>query len=157
LSGRTPLALLVTKRPNFSEEVVRRAQAYVRDFGLAGSWVKLEEIILHEFVDLHDGSLVAASVAVVGCREDCDDVAFVRPVVAIHDQLVGACDSRQVIRMIELFRDVLAEAVACASRRNAPTAAVVGVRPKQIADGALVWGLLNAVQLADLVERVDTR
>ena len=80
-----------------SEEVVGRAQANVRDLCLSGSRVELEEIILHELVDLHYGGLVTAAVAVVGRGEDRDDVALVRPVVSVHDQLMGAGDARQVI------------------------------------------------------------
>ena len=64
---------------------------------MSGSRVELEEIILHELVDLHYGGFVTASVAVVGRGEDRHDVALVRPVVAVHDQLMGAGDARQVI------------------------------------------------------------
>jgi len=81
-----------------SEEVVWRAKARVgQDLLLSGCWIELEEVILHEFVDLHNGCFVAAAVAVVRCREDCDDVALVRPVVPIHDQLMRASDTRQVV------------------------------------------------------------
>ena len=80
-----------------SEEVVRRAQANVGCLCLARGRVELKEIIFHELVDLHDGGLVTAAVAVVGRGEDRDDVALVRPVVSVHDQLMGAGDARQVI------------------------------------------------------------
>ena len=55
------------------------------------------QVELHVFVDLHNRGLVAASVAVVGCREDCDDVAVMRPVVTIHYQLMGTGNQFQVI------------------------------------------------------------
>jgi len=45
--------------------------------------------VLHVFVNLHDGRLVAAAVAVVGCREDGDDVSVVRPVAASDDDRVS--------------------------------------------------------------------
>jgi hypothetical protein len=32
---------------------------------------------------------LTATVAVIGCREDCDHFMVVAPVVAFHDQLVG--------------------------------------------------------------------
>lgn len=70
---------------------------------LAGCRVKLEEVILHELVDLHDGGFVAAPVAVIGRREDSNDVALVRPVVSIHDQLMGASDARQVVAVVKLL------------------------------------------------------
>jgi len=50
----------------FSEEVVGGAEADVRNLGLARSWIELEEIILHEFVDLHNCGLITTSVAVIG-------------------------------------------------------------------------------------------
>ena len=41
--------------------------------------------------------------------------------------------------------------------RYAPTLAVVGVGPQQVAHGSLVRHLLHAVQLADVVQRIDGR
>ena len=64
---------------------------------MSGSRVELEEIILHELVDLHYGGFVTASVAVVGRGEDRDDVALVRPVVSVHDQLMGSCNPCEVV------------------------------------------------------------
>lgn len=49
----------------------------------------------------------------------------------------------------------MSEGVAGTAGRNAPTASVVGVRPEQVANGAFVRRLLNAVKLSDLVESVD--
>ena len=43
------------------------------------------------------------SVAVVGGGEDRDDVTLVRPVVTIHDQLMGTGNARQVVRVVELL------------------------------------------------------
>lgn len=59
--------------------------------------------------------------------------------------------------MVELLGDVLPERISGSSGRDAPAASVVGVGPKQIADGSLVGDFLDAVELADLVERVDGR
>ena len=92
------------------------------------------QIIFHELVDLHDGSLVSASVAVVGGREDSHYVALVGPVVSVHDQLMGPRDPREVVRVVELLRDVLAEGVAGTSWADAPTASVIRVRPKKVAN-----------------------
>ena len=92
------------------------------------------QIIFHEFVDLHDCSLVSASVAVVRGREDSDHVAFVGPVVSVHDQLMGPRDPREIVGVVELLRDVLAEGVASTSWADAPTAPVIRVRPKKVAN-----------------------
>lgn len=69
---------------------------------------------------------------------------------------MGACDARQVVRVVELLRDVLTEGVAGTARGNAPTTSVIGIGPKQVTDGSLVRRLLHAIELADLIECVDT-
>ena len=66
-----------------------------------------------------------------------------------------ASHQRQTIVVVERLGDVLPERVTRAARRNAPPAAVVRVRPQQVAHGALVRDLLHAVDAADVVERVD--
>ncbi len=57
--------------------------------------------------------------------------------------------------MIEGFRDVLAERVTRTTRRDTPTAAIIRIRPEQIAHGSFVGHLLDSVEGADVVERVD--
>lgn len=52
---------------------------------MARGRVKLQKVVFHVFVNFHDGSLVAAAVAVVRCGEDGHDVALVRPIVPVHD------------------------------------------------------------------------
>ena len=69
--------------------------------------VKLEEGVFEGVVQLHDGGLVPAPVAVVGGGEDGDDVPVVRPVVTLHHQLMGSADQSQTIRMVECLRYVL--------------------------------------------------
>jgi len=72
-----------------SEEVVGSAQGDVRDFALSRRGVELQKVELHVFVDCHDCSLIATSVAVVRRTENCHHVAVVRPVIPIHHQLVS--------------------------------------------------------------------
>ena len=81
-----------------SQEVIRCSSVKAEwQLVLFRSWVELEESVFHELVNLHDGGLVSTAVAVVGCREDRDDVAVVRPVVSIHDQLMRTRDQLQVV------------------------------------------------------------
>lgn len=110
---------------------------------------------LDTIIELHDGGLVAAAVAVVGGREDGDDVVVLAPLEAVHDELVGARDEREAVGVVEGLGDVEPERVAGAARADPPAAAVVGVGPQQVAHGPLVRHLLDAVELADVVERVD--
>ncbi len=72
-----------------SQKVVRGA---ARDMWLsaAGCRIKDQEIIIHILVHLHDTCLVGASVTVVRCREDSDDVLIVTPIEPIHDELMCA-------------------------------------------------------------------
>ena len=70
------------------------------------------QIILHKFVDLHNCSLITTSVAVIGSREDGHDVSLMCPVVAVHDKLMSASDTSQVVRVVELLRNVLTKTVA---------------------------------------------
>lgn len=59
--------------------------------------------IFEVLVDLHDGSLVAAPVAVIGRGEDSDDVSLLTPVEAIHDKLMSATDECETIVVVESF------------------------------------------------------
>lgn len=124
-------------------------------FAALRSRVKLQEGVVEGVVQLHDGRLVAAAVAVVGRREDGHHVVVVAPVEALHHQLVGASDQCQAVGVVEGLADVVAKGVAGAARTDAPAAAVVRVGPEQIAHGAFVGHLLQAVQGANVVQGVD--
>ena len=67
------------------------------------------QVEVHELIDSHDSSFITTSVAVIRRTENCHDVAVVRPVISIHYQLVSTGYSRQVICVIKLLRNVLAE------------------------------------------------
>ena len=66
------------------------------------------------------------------------------------------CNPCQVIRVVELLRNVLTEAIACTAGADAPTTPVIGVRPEKVTNGSFVRGLLDAIKLTDLVQCVDT-
>lgn len=71
-----------------------------------------------------------------------------------HNQLMSARNQRQSIRMIKSFRYILSKRITSTTRRYSPTAAIVGVRPKQVAHGTLketkIW--LNFKSNVDLNE-----
>ena len=106
---------------------------------------------MHVFVDFHNSGFVSASVAVVGRTENSHHIAVVRPIVTIHHKLMGAGDAGQTVVVVELFRNVLTERIAGTTGRNSPAAPVIGVGPKQIANGTFVGNFLDAIQLTDLV------
>jgi len=127
--------------------------------GLAspGRWVKLEEGILESIVQLHDGSLITTAIAVVGSGEYCDDISVMRPIVPLHNQLMSPGNQGQSIRVVECLRYVLSEGVSGTTRRDAPAATIVGIRPEEVAHRALMWNLLESVQSPDVVQGVDAR
>lgn len=113
-------------------------------------------------VQLHDGRLVATAIAVVGGAKYRHHIPLVAPVVALngqthqsvcvrrgraasglpylHDQLVGSGHQREAVGVVEGLRDVLAKRVAGPPGGDAPAAAVIRVRPQQVAHGALQRG-----------------
>ena len=68
---------------------------------------------------------------------------------------MGTRDSLQLVGVVELFGNVLTEGVSRTSWRDAPTAALIGVRPKQVAHWALLRHFLDPIELFNLVERVN--
>ena len=59
--------------------------------------------------------------------------------------------------MVELLADILTERVASTARTDTPTAAIVRIRPQQVAHWTLVGHLLHAVLFHYVSERVDGR
>lgn len=62
------------------------------------------------------------------------------PLLYLHNQLVGAGHQCEAVGVVKGLRDVLAKCVASPSGRDAPPAAVIRVRPQQVAHGALQRG-----------------
>jgi len=77
------------------------------------------------------------------------------PIVSIHDELMSAGHKSQAIAVVERLRDILTERVAGTSGRDAPSAAVIGIGPEEIAHGTLVGHFLEAIESPDVVEGVD--
>lgn len=63
----------------------------------------------------------------------------------------------QAVVVVEHLADVLTKGVTGTTGADAPANAVIGIAPQQIAHRALVGNLLSAVDLADLIQRVDRR
>lgn len=69
--------VLVTRLIDYCSQEVIRSSSIEIDWKLVllRSWIELQESVFHEFVHFHDGCFVTASVAVVWCGEDRDDVS----------------------------------------------------------------------------------
>jgi len=118
----------------------------------AGRGIEDEEVVVHLLVDFHDSGLVAAPVAVVWRRKDRHDLLLVTPVVAVHDELVGARDRLQPVLLVELRRHVHAEGVSGAAGAHPPPLTILRVRPKQVTHWSFMRDLLNAVKFPDIIE-----
>lgn len=92
------------------------------------------QCVFHEFVDFHNCCLITTSITVVRGWEDSDDVSLMRPIVSVHDKLMGSWDKLEVVGMVELFWDILTERIACTSWWNTPSASIIWIRPQQIAN-----------------------
>lgn len=68
-----------------------------------------------------------------------------------------AGNQRQAVVVVESLRDILAERIPGATGGNTPAAAVIRVRPKEIAHGALMRHFLNPIESFDVIEGIDTR
>ena len=55
-----------------------------------GGRIKLEEGVLQGVIQLHNGSLVSTAVAVVGGREDGDNISVMGPVIPLHHKLMSS-------------------------------------------------------------------
>lgn len=65
-----------------------------------------------------------------------------------------AGNQRNAIVVVEGLGDVLAEGITSTTGGDAPSAAVIGVGPEEIAHGSLVRNLLDAVEGADVVQGI---
>lgn len=85
------------------------------------SGVEDGEVFVELFVELQDGSYVAAAVAVVRGGPNGKHGLVEVPLVALHDELMRAAYQLDAVRLVELRDHVRAEQVAGASWTHAPT------------------------------------
>jgi len=64
--------------------------------------IEYSEISVHVFIEFHDSSYIATSVAIIGSTPDSDNAFFIEPIiVALLDQLMSSCDKFKIIVMVE--------------------------------------------------------
>lgn len=68
---------------------------------------------------------------------------------------MGTSDQVQVIDLIELSCDSVAEKVASSSWGNSPSLDVLWIGPHQVGEWSLMWNLHSSVDKSDLVEGLD--
>jgi len=108
-----------------SQEVIRSSGALVPTL-IPWCWVKLREFdmvvdcflinLVNFIIHLHYSSLVTASVAIVGSRENSHHRSVVLPLIPLHHKLMGSGNEVKIVNVGELFCDVLTECVPRASR-----------------------------------------
>ena len=117
---------LIAGRYLDSQEVVRCAPRHMW-FTPSRGWIEDQEIVVHLLVHLHYSRLVAAAVAVVWRGENRHHLLLVTPVVASHDELMGASHCFEAIFLNELVANILSEGVAGAAGRDTPACSVVRI------------------------------
>ena len=71
-----------------SQEIIR--DAFLLDFvTFPWSGVVLDVVLLEVLVNIHDGGLIVAAVAIVGGGEDSGDIFIVGGCIALHHELVS--------------------------------------------------------------------
>ena len=63
----------------------------------------------------------------------------------------------EVVGVVELLRNILTKGVTSASWRDTPATSIIRIRPKKIAHGAFMRHFLVSIQLAYLVQGIQTR
>lgn len=95
-------------------------------------WVERNDVLFPRFVDLHDGCLVPAPVAIVRCTKEGDYLLGMRFLETFHDKLVGTHNLLKIIDVVELLAAVFPERVAGTTWGYTPPTPVVGVGPHQV-------------------------
>lgn len=68
---------------------------------------------------------------------------------------MGSGDHLEVVSVVELLGDVLAEGVPGATRVHAPAGAIIGVRPEQVAHGSFVRDFLESFESSDVIKGLN--
>lgn len=68
---------------------------------------------------------------------------------------MGSSDHLEVVGVVELFGDVLAESVACTSRIHAPSRAIVRIRPNEVTYRPIMWYLLEPLESPNVVQGLN--
>lgn len=88
-------------------------------------------------------------------REYSDHVPLLAPVESLHNQLVCPCDQCQAVVVVERLTNILSERVSCSSWAYSPSTPVIWITPQQVAHGALMRHLLDAVESANVVKGIN--
>lgn len=136
----------ILKRTSSASQEVRNDLADRDGTRAVLSGVEDFEVPLQVVVDVEDRGNITATVAVVGCRPNRNQVGIFEPVLeAVHNQLMGAGHELEIVDMVILGSNLGAKKPASTSRRDSPRVDVLGVRPHQITEGSFVWHFHSAV------------
>lgn len=114
------------------------------------------EVSFHMFVNVQDWSDISASVAVVRCWPNCNQILISEPVFeSVHNQLMGASNQLQLIYVVELRSHTGSKQPACSSWRKWPAINVIGVRPHEIWEWTFMWEFHASFKQSDLVKGLD--
>lgn len=98
--------------------------------------VELQVILVQVLVELEEGGLVVAAVAVVGRAEDRADIVIMLELVSLVHELVGPRHHLQVVCVVELFCYVLSGGISTAPKRK-PAPRGLSLNPTAASSGSL--------------------
>lgn len=68
---------------------------------------------------------------------------------------MGSGDHLEVVSVVELLSNVLAEGVSGTTRVHAPASTIIGIRPEQIAHRSFMWDFLESFESSDVIKSLD--
>ena len=81
---------------------------------MSGSF-KLDKFLIQVFIQYQNGGDVVASVAVIWCWPDSDELFVEHFFVALHNKLMGTTYERYIIGVVETLNDVATKQVTGSS------------------------------------------
>ena len=107
-------------------------------------------------IHVQNGSDVSASVAVVWCGPNGDEVLISEPILeAVHHKLMCSGDQRNVVDVIEFGGDLGAEKPSSTSWGHSPGFDILWVRPHKVAEWTLVRNFHSSVDESNLIDSLD--
>jgi len=115
------------------------------------------EIVILARIHTQNCRLVAAAIAIVGCRPDGHKLMAKMPLEAILGQLMSPAYEGYSICAAELLHHIAAKEFSMSPRRCSPSRCLLGIAPEEIRYAAALGDLMAAVQLTELIQLLDFR
>ena len=140
----------------FSQEIRHKSLVWDGTGGLISQSMENVEGSGQFVVDVQNRSDISASVAIVWCGPNSDEVLISKPVLeSVHDKLMCSGDQRNVIDVIEFGGDLGSEEPSSSSRGHGPGFDVLWVRPHKVAEWTFMRDFHSSVDESYLIDGLD--